>query len=92
MANQVSDSKLPALVALGLAAFGVVIAALQGSVAHGSVLGGIVALLGSIPACVGMWKGIQQETQGTLAVSVGAVLVSLGAGAVLIVLRIIHWL
>jgi TRAP-type C4-dicarboxylate transport system permease small subunit len=39
-----------------------------------------------------MWKGIQQETQGTLAISVGAVLVSLTVGAVLIVLRVIHWL
>jgi hypothetical protein len=39
-----------------------------------------------------MWKGIQQETQGTLALSVGAVIVSLGVGGVLIVLRVIHWL
>jgi hypothetical protein len=36
-----------------------------------------------------MWKGIQQETQGTLALSVAAVLTSLGAGAVLIVLRLV---
>ena len=39
-----------------------------------------------------MWKGIQQETQGTLAISVGAVLVALGVGGVLIVLRVIHWI
>lgn len=92
MADQVADSKLPAFVALGLAALGIVIAALQGSVMHGSILGGIVAFFGAVPACVGMWKGIQQETQGTLAISVGAVLVSLGAAVVLVVLRIVHWL
>jgi TRAP-type C4-dicarboxylate transport system permease small subunit len=39
-----------------------------------------------------MWKGIQQETQGTLAISVGAVLLALGVGGVLIVLRVIHWI
>ena len=46
------------------------IAALQGFT-HGSILGGIIAAAGAIPACFGMWKGIQQETQGTLAMSVG---------------------
>jgi hypothetical protein len=59
---------------------------------HGSIGGGVVAALGAIPACFGMWKGIQQETQGTLALSVSAVIVSLGVGGVLIVLRVIHWL
>lgn len=92
MADFARDSKLPAFAAIGLAVLGLVIAALQGSVIHGSILGGIVALIGSIPACLGMWKGIQQETQGTLALSVVAVLLSLGAAAVLIVLRIVHWL
>jgi hypothetical protein len=57
---------------------------------HGSILGGIIAAGGAIPACFGMWKGIQQETQGTLALSVVAVLVALGVGAILIVLGIVH--
>jgi hypothetical protein len=70
---------------------GLVIAAVQGF-SHGSIAGGIIAALGAVPACYGMWKGIQQETQGTLAMSVGAVLLSLGVGGLLIVLRIIHWL
>jgi hypothetical protein len=39
-----------------------------------------------------MWKGIQQETQGTLAMSVGAVLLSLAVGGLLIVLRFVDWL
>ncbi len=91
MANPVPDSKTPALAAFGLVVIGIVIAAV-GGLTHGSIGGGIVAALGAIPACYGMWKGIQQETQTTLAVSVGAVLVSLGVGGVLIVLRIIHML
>ena len=55
------------------------------------MLGGLIAASGAIPACFGMWKGIQQETQGTLATSVVAVLVSRGVGAILILLRIFDW-
>ncbi len=91
MANPVPDSKTPALAAFGLVVIGIVIAAV-GGLTHGSIGGGLVAGLGAIPACYGMWKGIQQETQTTLAMSVLAVLVSLGVGGVLIVLRIIHML
>lgn len=91
MGNPVPDSKTPALAALGLVVLGLVIAAIQGFT-HGSIVGGIIAALGAAPACFGMWKGIQQETQGTLALSVGAVLLSLAVGGVLIVLRILHWL
>lgn len=84
------DSKTPVFVALAAVAVGIVIAAVQG-ITHGSILGGVIAALGAIPACFGMWKGIQQETQGTLAMSVGTVLLALGVAAVLIVLRVIHW-
>ena len=86
-----TDSKTPAFIALALVAVGIALAAVQGFV-HGSIAGGIIAGLGAIPACYGMWKGIQQETQGTLALSVAAVLLSLGVGAILIVLRIIYWI
>lgn len=79
------------MAAFGLVVIGLVIAAVQG-LTHGSIAGGIIAAAGAIPACFGMWKGIQQETQGTLAISVAAVLVSLAVGAVLIVLRVINWL
>jgi len=91
MGDPVPDSKTPAMVALALIAVGVVIAAI-GGIQHGSVGGGVVAGLGAIPGCYGMWKGIQQETQGTLAISVATVLLSLAVGAVLIVLGLIHWL
>jgi hypothetical protein len=91
MGTPVADSKTPALAAFGLVAFGLVIAAVQG-LTHGSIAGGVIAGLGAVPACYGMWKGIQQETQGTLAISVIAVLISIAAGAVLIILRVIDWI
>jgi hypothetical protein len=91
MGNPVPDSKTPALAAYGMAVLGLVIAAIQG-IGHGSILGGVIAAAGAVPACFGMWKGIQQETQGTLALSVGAVLVALAVGGLLIVLRVLHWL
>ena len=90
MGNSVPDSKTPAFAAFGLVVLGLVIAALQG-VSHGSIAGGVIAALGAGPACFGMWKGIQQETQGTLAISVVAVLVSLAVGGLLILLRVVDW-
>jgi hypothetical protein len=86
MADPVPDSKTPAFAALALVVVGVVL----GLTRHG-ILGGVIAGFGAIPACFGMWKGIQQETQGTLAVSVGALIVSLAAAAVLIVCGLIFW-
>jgi hypothetical protein len=91
MGNPVPDTKTPALVAFAMVAVGLVIAVMQGLL-HGSILGGVIAAAGAIPACYGMWKGIQQETQGTLAISVTAVLVSLAVGGVLIVLGVISLL
>jgi hypothetical protein len=83
------DSKTPAYIAFALVVIGIAIAAVQGLL-HGSIGGGIIAALGAIPACYGMWKGIQQETQGTLALSVAAVLITLVVGALLIVLGVWH--
>lgn len=85
-----AGTKTPAYIALVLVLVGIAIAAVQGLV-KGSILGGVIAASGAIPACFGMWKGIQEETQGTLALSVIAVLASLGVGAILIILRVIHW-
>jgi len=91
MGNPEPDTKTPALIAIVMAVTGIAIAAVHG-ITHGSILGGVIAAAGAIPACYGMWKGIQQETQGTLAVSVGAVLLALGVGALLIVLRVVSLL
>ncbi len=85
------DSKTPAIIALALVAVGAAIAAVQGLI-KGSLAGGVIAALGTLPACYGMWKGIQQETQGTLALSVMAVLASIAVGGALITLRVIHWI
>lgn len=88
MGNPVADSKTPAFIAIAFIIAGLAIAAAQG-ITHGSIFGGIVAAAGAIPACFGMWKGIQQETQTTLAISVGAVIASLVVGGILIVLRLV---
>lgn len=84
------DSKLPVAVSLGLVAVGVIIG-LIGGFTNGSWAGGIIAGLGVLPAMVGLWKGVQQENQTTLGLSVVAVLLSLGVGGLLIVLRIIDY-
>lgn len=89
MAQPVSDSKLPAAIAFGMCAVGLVLG-LIGGFWSGSYAGGIIAGLGAIPAMVGMWKGIQQETQTTLGLSVLAVLAALGVGALLLILAIVH--
>ena len=89
MGSPVADSKTPVLVAVIMIAAGIAIAAATNGLVNGSIFGGIVAAFGAAPACYGMWKGIQQETQGTLAMSVGAVIASLLVGGILIVLRII---
>jgi len=88
MGTPVADSKTPALAAFGLIVFGIVIAAVQG-LTRGSIAGGVIAGLGAIPGCYGMWKGIQQETQGTLAISVVSVLLALAVGGALIVLSVV---
>ena len=87
----VPDSKLPVAVSFALIAVGLVIG-LLGGFTEGSIVGGIIAACGVIPAMVGLWKGIQQESQGTLALSVVALLVSLGVGGLLIILKIVDWI
>lgn len=91
MAEPVPDSKLPVAVSLGLVAVGLIIG-LIGGFTHGSWAGGIIAALGVLPAMVGLWKGVQQENQTTLGLSVVAVLISLGVGGLLIILRVVDYL
>jgi hypothetical protein len=85
-----ADSKLPVVVSLALVAVGLVIGII-GGFTEGSWAGGIIAGLGVIPAMVGLWKGVQQENQTTLGLSVLAVLVSLGVGGVLIALKLVDY-
>jgi hypothetical protein len=89
MAEPVPDSKLPVAISMGMVAVGLIIG-LIGGFTHGSWAGGIIAALGVVPAMVGLWKGVQQENQTTLGLSVVAVLVSLGVGGLLLVLALVH--
>jgi hypothetical protein len=88
MATATPDSKVPAIIGLALVGVGLAMAIVFGFTG-GTIAGGLIAALGAIPGCLGIWKGIQQETQGTLATSVMTVLLALGVGALLIILRVI---
>jgi len=81
----------PPLIATLAFIFAGLIIALVGGIGSGSIAGGIVAGLGVIPACWGAWTGMQQETQGGLAMALGLVFVSLGVAAILIILRVVDW-
>jgi len=81
----------PLLISLGLVAAGVIIAAI-GGITAGSILGGVVAALGAVPACWAAWAGMQKETQGSLGMALLLVFVSLGVGGLLLLLRVVDWL
>jgi hypothetical protein len=84
-------TQAPLLVALGLIAAGVIVAA-AGGITSGSIVGGIIAALGVVPACYAAWLGMQKETQGSLGLALLLVFASLGVGAILLLLRVVDWL
>jgi hypothetical protein len=84
-------TQAPLLLALGLIAAGVIVAAV-GGLSGGSILGGILAALGAVPACYAAWLGMQKETQGSLGMALLMVFASLGIGAILVLLRVVDWL
>ena len=81
------SAKTPIFVSLALVAAGIVLGLVGGS----AIVGGVIAAAGVIPAAWGAWAGMQQETQSSLAGALGMVFLSLGVGAVLIILGIINW-
>jgi hypothetical protein len=87
-----ADPKIkgPLLVCATLVIAGLLIAAI-GGLTKGSIVGGVVAASGAIPAIYAAWKGMQQETQAGLAAALGALLVAVGVGGLLILLRIFDW-
>ena len=85
------SAKMPLFISLGLVVVGLILGAV-GGFASGSVVGGIIAGAGVIPAAWGAWAGMQGETQSGLAGAIGLVLLSLGVGGLLIVLGIIDWI
>jgi len=88
MGTPVPDSKTPVLVAVAIAV-GALILGIIVSSGVGKLLLGLLAACGAIPAAIGMWKGIQQQTQGTLAMSLGALVLALGCAAVLLIWGVI---
>ena len=89
MSNQ--NAQKPIFISLALVIAGLVLGAV-GGLSSGSVLGGIIAGCGVIPAAWGAWSGMQQETQSGLAGALGMVMLSLGVGGILLVLGIIDWI
>ena len=86
-----SSAQVPLFVTLGFVLAGVLIAALSGGLGSGSVLGGVVAGLGVIPALWAAWAGMQKKTQASLGMALLLLFVSLGVGALLILLRVVDW-
>lgn len=85
------SAKTPLLISLALVLLGVIIAAVSGF-SNGSIWGGIIAAAGVIPAAWGAWAGMQGETQAGLAGAIGMVLLSLGTGGLLVLLRVVDWI
>jgi len=81
----------PLLISLGLVGLGVIIAAI-GGITAGSIVGGVVAALGVVPACWAAWAGMQKETQASLGMALLLVFTSLGVGGLLLLLRVVDWL
>lgn len=80
---------VPLLITLGLVVAGLLIGAI-GGISSGSLVGGLVAAAGFIPACYCAWLGVQQETQTTLLWSILLILASLGVGGLLLILWLIN--
>jgi len=86
-----SRTQAPLLLSLALIAAGVILAAV-GGITSGSVLGGVIAALGVVPALYATWLGMQKETQSSLGMALLLVFASLGVGGILLLLRVVDWL
>ncbi len=82
------NASMPLLVAAGLIGVGLIIGVISG-LSHGSIVGGLLALAGLVPASYSAWLGIQKETQTTLLYSILLALAALGVGGLLTVLWLI---
>jgi hypothetical protein len=82
-----SLSKLSQFAALAC----VLVGLLSGLLGH-PIVGAEIAVIGVIPACYGMWLGIQAETQGALVRSILLLLLALGVASLLVVAALMGWL
>jgi hypothetical protein len=90
MGEPVADSKGSVYVAVAFAIAGLVLGLVLDS-GGGKLAAGLIAAVGAIPAGIGMWKGIQQQTQTTLGMALGALLLALGVAAAMIIWAIIQF-
>jgi hypothetical protein len=84
-------AQVPIMISLALVLAGAILGAV-GGLANGSILGGVVAACGAVPACWAAWAGLQKKTQASLGIALLLVFVSLGVGGILILLRVVDWL
>lgn len=89
--NDTQLGKAPPVVSIFMVLAGVLIAIL-GKLGAAAIIGGVIALLGMLPASMGLWTGIQQKTQTTLAFSILMLFVCLGAGILLMAISIFGWI
>jgi hypothetical protein len=75
-----------------LASLACVLVGIVSGLAGHPVVGAEIAAIGIIPACYGMWLGIQAETQGALLRSILLFLLALGVAVVLVIAYLLGWL
>ena len=85
------NASMPAMATVAFALIGLVIGAI-GGITHGSIFGGIIAGIGIVPACYGMFAGMQSESQTGLLLNIMAFLFAIGVAGILILLRFVDWL
>ena len=84
-------STTPTFVSLALVAAALVVSAI-GGFSEGSLVGAALALAAVVPAAIGTWKGMQEETQGSMAFALVALCIALGVAGLLAVLKIVAWI
>lgn len=84
------SARIPLVISLAFVVIGIVLGAING-LGSGSIVGGIIAACGIIPAAWAAWAGMQEETQKSLAGALAMVFVSIGVGAILLILGIIDF-
>lgn len=85
------NTRAPNLAALLCVIAGLLIGA-AGGLSSGSIPGAVVAGLGVIPACWGIWAGMQKQTQTSMVGSLLLLLLALGVAALLLLLGVVDWI
>jgi hypothetical protein len=75
-----------------IAALACILVGLVAGIAGQPITGAVIAAAGMLPACYGMWTGMQAETQGALARAIVLFVLALGVAGVLVVAGLLGWL